>query len=687
MRKEPLIVSILKLLIFAAIAGLLAMLYWSSLLVERDLHALKNSVSLLLEKVGRAPQWPHALPMPSSHDASQVKSHIDEKLPNLLGADPFFEKTLPAMLGPDFQPYGVRKTATYGKPDNLHPFANWADVSRWRALCTTAVSKNKFGYFETYAVNAAIKAEERPLPDNKAVEYWVHLRNDLFWQPLEQNWFSADIRLAPHFLRKIPVTAHDFKFWYDLIMNPFITESLAVTLRQYYSDIEEVRVIDDHTFVVRWKTFPVKLNSTTEMRPKYLAKNITLGFTPLARFVYQYYPDGTKIVEDDSDPETYRTNSTFAQLFMQHWAKNVIPSCGPMVFQGMSDQFIKFKRNPDYFDPLACLVEGLHVDFRASEDVIWQAFKQGMLDNYALQPDQQLEAENFLKTAAYQAQAKRKLAINRLDYLGRLYTYIGWNQARPLFQSTKVRQALTMAINRPRIIKQILNGMGMELACPFYPFSDAYDSEMKPWPYDPREAKRLLEEEGFFDYDGDGVLSKKTATGDLKFSFALTYYVKNPTTKAVCEYVSTALKEIGIQCRLRGVDVADLSLLFDDKNFDAYFLAWVLSDPPEDPRQLWHSSGAKERGSSNSIGFMNREVDQIIEALTYEYDPEKRKELYHRFCAIIHEECPYTLLYVPRVAMLYREYLQNVFLPIDRQDILPGANVAEPDPNIFWIKK
>jgi peptide/nickel transport system substrate-binding protein len=72
--------------------------------------------------------------------------------------------------------------------------------------------------------------------------------------------------------------------------------------------------------------------------------------------------------------------------------------------------------------------------------------------------------------------------------------------------------------------------------------------------------------------------------------------------------------------------------------------------------------------------------------LTYEYDPEKRKKLYHQFNAIIHQEAPYTFLYVPRLTLLYREYLQNVFLPIDRQDILPGANVAEPEPTIFWIK-
>jgi peptide/nickel transport system substrate-binding protein len=151
--------------------------------------------------------------------------------------------------------------------------------------------------------------------------------------------------------------------------------------------------------------------------------------------------------------------------------------------------------------------------------------------------------------------------------------------------------------------------------------------------------------------------------------------------------VSTALKEIGVKCTLNGVDMADISNIFDDKNFDAYYLAWVLGDPPEDLRQIWHSSGAKEKGSLNSIGFANKEVDQIISQLDYEYNREKRIELYHRFARIFHEEAPYTLLYTPKVSLLSRQYLQNVFLPVDRQDLIPGAITAEPEPSIFWIKK
>jgi peptide/nickel transport system substrate-binding protein len=115
-------------------------------------------------------------------------------------------------------------------------------------------------------------------------------------------------------------------------------------------------------------------------------------------------------------------------------------------------------------------------------------------------------------------------------------------------------------------------------------------------------------------------------------------------------------------------------------------MGWALGTPPEEPRQLWHSKGAKTPGSSNVVGFANEEADTIIEALQYEYDHEERLKLYHRFHQIIHEEQPYTFLYSPKSILLYREYVQNLFIPAERQDLIPGADIAEPSTSVIWLK-
>jgi peptide/nickel transport system substrate-binding protein len=684
--RDPFGMKIFRFIAFAAMFLLLCLLYWSSVLVEERLQEIKQDLSEI--KAGRTTSQNPVQALEESKSSAALRTQIDPSLSNLLGSDPFYEKTLPEMLGIDFPFWGTRKTAASTRPDNLQPFSLWSDVVTWQSFCLVGVAAQKFGFFEQYCAAGAIKVEERKVVDSHDVEYWVHLRDNMVWQPLSQEWFPSHIQLAPHFLKKHPVTAFDFKLQYDAIMNPFIAAPAAVISRENYDDIVSVRVIDPLTFVVRWKTHPFPLpDGKVEYHPRYTAKGRVFAFSPLASFVYLYYPDGKKIIEDDRDPETYRNNSTFAQNFTEHWAKNVIPSCGAMCFDGMSDQMIKFVKNPDHYQPLDCLFQGFSCEFKQSMENVWLSFKQGQIDTCILQPDRILEYANFIKSPAYMLQAASGLKINKLDYIARQFVYIGWNQVRPLFSSKKVRRAMTLAIDRKRIIDRILNGKGEEVTCPFYRSSPAYDHALVSLPYDPVKARRLLEEEGFADFEGDGYLAKKTKDGLVRFEFALTYFVKDPTTKAICEYIATALKEIGVKCNLNGVDIADMSAIFDDKNFDAYYLSWAGGDPPEDLTQLWASSGAKEKGSSNAIGFANNEVDQIINALNYEYDKEKRIQLYHRFCAIFQEEMPYTLLYTPKISLLYREYLQNVFLPKDRQDLIPGAVVAEPQPTIYWLKE
>jgi peptide/nickel transport system substrate-binding protein len=687
---------ILRLVITIAIAILFFMLYWSSLLIEEDLKTLSQELGQLNLKIDALSlalsEIDQREPIAKTREKNgrlhkQERPYIDPSLPNLLTEDPFYEKTLPNLLGGRFTPHGIFHDAIIGKPNNLHPLSNWSTVAGWNGDCVGSVAALAFGKYESFAPDLAIKVEERINQNSGDPEYWVHLREAVFWHPIDPSLFSEDIRLSPHFLKKHPVTAHDFKFGFDAIMNPFVQESGALARRIYLFDLEEIRVIDDLTFVARWKTKKIIGDDGKEIKKaKYMTKQLTGSLKPLPCFVYQYFANGKKIVDDDSDPETYRKNSVWAQNFSEHWAKNIIVSCGPWIFDGMSDRQINFKRNPHYYFPLSALALRREITFKEAPENIWQDFQAGSLDYYNVQPTKLADVEEFLKSASYQDQSSKGLAIHRLEYLFRGYQYIGWNMQKPFFKSKKVRQALTMAIDRRRIVEKNLNGLGIEITGSFFYGSPSYDKSIQPWPFDPEAALTLLKEEGWIDRDGDGILDNIIEGKLTPFRFTLTYYVKNPTMKSICQYIATALGEIGVACNLNGVDLPDLSSTMDDKSFEAVAMGWALGTPPEDPRQLWYSTGAKEKGSSNTVGFVNKEADAIIDQLDYEDDPEKRIKLYHRFHAILHEELPNTFLYSSKVVMFYRDYLQNVFLPFDRQDLIPGANVAEPQPSIYWIK-
>src|SRR5262245_59110747 len=127
MRRDSLLFSLLKLLLLAAILFLLWMNFWSSQQVESDLIEVKQALKALETKVGERGPEPVATPV-----LKEVAHRVwDTKLPNLLKEDPYLTKTLPKQLGEGFVPSGVRRGATIGKPDNLHPFSNWSHVSSW----------------------------------------------------------------------------------------------------------------------------------------------------------------------------------------------------------------------------------------------------------------------------------------------------------------------------------------------------------------------------------------------------------------------------------------------------------------------------------------------------------------------------------------------------------------------------
>jgi peptide/nickel transport system substrate-binding protein len=343
-------------------------------------------------------------------------------------------------------------------------------------------------------------------------------------------------------------------------------------------------------------------------------------------------------------------------------------------------------KNRDYHNPLAVLVAAHEISFKPSVDAVWLDFKSGAIDTYTLLPHQELELEEFLKSEEYAKQAALGGKIGRIDYLQRAYNYVGWNSATPFFSSSRVRRAMTLAIDVGRLIDSNMGGMAEPITGPFFVHSPSYDKNVASLPFDPEEARSLLEEEGWSDRLGQGLRSKMVQGKEMPFRFTLHYFVKNKIAKLNCEMIADNLRQIGVDCRLNGLDVADLTRLFEDKAFDAIYMAWMLSAPPEDPRQLWSSKGAAQKGSSNVVGFIHPLADRIIEDLQYTFGKPERNQLYHRLHALLYQEQPYTFLYSPKSALLYRGWVENLFVPVARPDLIPEADVADPQLQLIRLR-
>jgi peptide/nickel transport system substrate-binding protein len=219
-----------------------------------------------------------------------------------------------------------------------------------------------------------------------------------------------------------------------------------------------------------------------------------------------------------------------------------------------------------------------------------------------------------------------------------------------------VRQAMTYLTDRKQIVKSVLFGLGEVIDSHIYLFRPEYDKSLRSYPFDPKKAMELLRGAGWRDTDADGVLDKVIDGKKTPLRFEIKINSGNAVRKSVALVLLDELQKHGIDASVRELDWT--IFLNDVKNhqFDAVVLGWQMSTVDPDAYQVWHSSQAANKGS-NAISYNNARVDKILEQYRREFDAQKRIQLYKEFQQILHDEQPYTFLFVRKtVSAVHRRF-------------------------------
>jgi len=248
---------------------------------------------------------------------------------------------------------------------------------------------------------------------------------------------------------------------------------------------------------------------------------------------------------------------------------------------------------------------------------------------------------------------------------------IFWNNERPFFKDKRVRQAMTMLVNREKIIENIRFGLGQVVESTFDPHGKEYNPNLTPLPYDPKRAAELLDEAGWKDHDGDGVRDKD----GVKFKFDFLGSTSSSIFRQLSPVLADEFRKAGIEMTERIIDFSVMTQTLKEHRFDAS-VAGFTSDLVQDPYQLWHSSSAA--GGSNFGNFKNPESDRLIEQARLEFNDEKRKQLYWRWQELMRDEQPVTFLYYVTEAAAYSQRFHDVeWLPLR-----PGYDLLS-----WWVPK
>jgi peptide/nickel transport system substrate-binding protein len=229
---------------------------------------------------------------------------------------------------------------------------------------------------------------------------------------------------------------------------------------------------------------------------------------------------------------------------------------------------------------------------------------------------------------------------------------------------------MVLALDREAFIDNVAHGLARRGATSYHPDTVWYDDRIEPWPYDPAEASRLLDEAGWRDSDGDGVLDKN----GRPFKFTLLINVsRQQLNDHIAAWQQQSWAEIGIVAEIERLEWQAFRERRNAGKFGAASFSLTFTSDP-DHFGLYHSSAAD--GGYNFGGLADPEIDRLVEEGRRTFDFETRLDIYHRLQQLLHEKQPVTCLFYFASPVIHDRRLQGVVpSPVDYWRTTQGARL------------
>ena len=393
----------------------------------------------------------------------------------------------------------------------------------------------------------------------------------------------------------VKFTSKDVVFTYEKIIDPKVFNSI----KSNFQEVQSVKAIDDFTLEIIYKQPYFKAIETwmVGILPYHLLK----------------------------DEENLMTSS---------FNKNPIGTGSYKLKEFKTAQDIELIANENYFEGIPKIDKILY-QFLPDPNTSFLYLKQKKLDIGGLTPiqiDRQID-DDF----------KNKFTIIQKPSFA--YTYLGFNLNNEKFKDLRIRQALSLAIDRQELVDILFFGYGKICNGPFLPDSFAYNEKIKPITQNIEKAKELLKELG---YDENN-----------PFTFEVVTNTGNDTRINTAQILQYQLEKVGVKMTIRVMEwQAFLNTVVHPKKFDAVILGWSLGLMP-DAYPLWHSSSDK-LGGFNLVSYKNEKVDKLIEDGINTINREELGKIYKEIFKIISDDLPYLFLYIPDGITVVNKEIKNV---------------------------
>ena len=289
---------------------------------------------------------------------------------------------------------------------------------------------------------------------------------------------------------------------------------------------------------------------------------------------------------------------------------------GPFVFVSyQKDSMIRFKAHPNYWQGRAA-IDKLVFSITPDPSVRYAKLKAGECH---IMPYPNPADLNLMK---------RDPKINLMEKEGLNVGYLAFNTKKKPFNKVEVRRALTMAVNKQAIIDAIFQGSGKAAKNPIPPTIWSYNDDVKDYPYDVKQAKKLLKKAG---------LSKGFETNIWAMPVQRPY---NPNARRMAEMIQADWAKIGVKAKIVSFEWGEYLKRSKDGEHETVLLGWTgdNGDPDNFMNVLL---GCDAVGSGNRAYWCYKPFDDLLQQARLTTDVEKRTQLYRQAQLVFKDQAPW----------------------------------------------
>jgi len=223
--------------------------------------------------------------------------------------------------------------------------------------------------------------------------------------------------------------------------------------------------------------------------------------------------------------------------------------------------------------------------------------------------------------------------VNFVTSPGMNINYMGLRTDRKPFNDPRVRQAVSMAINRDELVKNLYKGNAVVANGPLPPILFGYDKDLKPYGYDPEKAKELLKEAG---------------VPNLSFEL-MSYPNPRPYNAVGGDSLATAIQgylaKIGVTVKITSANWKEHKDNVRNGKGDAYLYGWIgdNGDPDNFLFALLHSSQIGQ-GRLNDSGYKNAQFDDLLMKAQQTSNKDERLKYYTQAQEILVKDAPWVFI-------------------------------------------